>query len=94
MIAKMLEREGYAVETAGTAKEALKHGDVDLVILKRQFRDVDGSELARSMREEKPELAVLLITGSDLDFTLPNSSVLEMPFKSAQLTSAIKASVG
>ncbi|MBV8790450.1 MAG: response regulator, partial [Pseudolabrys sp.] len=75
----MLEQIGYKVELAGNAAEALKAIDqkrFDLVVSDIVMPgEMDGVALARAIRERKPQVPVLLVTGfsptiGDLDFPL------------------------
>jgi DNA-binding response OmpR family regulator len=64
---KILSQEGYNVDIALTGEEALgkvKEGDrYDLVIADWKMPEVDGLEVARRIKKEKPNTAVIIITG-------------------------------
>nr|WP_281393240.1 response regulator [Sphingomonas xinjiangensis] len=90
---------GYDVLTALDGPEALglmeKHKQ-DLAGLITDIRlggELDGWAVARSGREQKPELAVIYMTGdSAADWAVqgvPKSLLLQKPFASAQVVTAI-----
>ncbi len=63
---KILTREGYSVDVALSGKEALnkvKGNGFDVVITDWKMPEIDGLELARRIRKENPNIAVILITG-------------------------------
>ena len=60
-----LRHEEFAldhVESGGAAKEALKSGDYDLLLLDLRLPDVPGEEIMAWMRESGTELPVIVIT--------------------------------
>src|SRR4051812_33098788 len=62
----VLEAEGYKVLTAITAEEALsvfKANEIHLVITDHVLPTITGSDLAREMKQLKPEVPVALLTG-------------------------------
>jgi CheY-like chemotaxis protein len=90
---------GYEVLTALDGSEALglidEHKE-DLAGLVTDIRlggEVDGWAVARSAREQKPDLAVIYMTGdSAADWAaqgVPKSVLLQKPFASAQVVTAI-----
>jgi DNA-binding NtrC family response regulator len=63
---KILTQEGYNVEVALTGEEALgkiKGDGFDLVITDWKMPQIDGLEVARRIKKEKPNTAVIIITG-------------------------------
>jgi PAS domain S-box-containing protein len=88
----MLEEIGYQVQMVGDAEAALKlieESEFDLVISDIVMAgDMDGLALARAIREQRPKLPVLLVTGyshvvreASADF-----AVMRKPFKLAELS--------
>ncbi len=69
LLARMLRRSGYdAIEAEGTdqALEVLaSEADIPLVLSDLHMPGRDGRELLREVRERFPEIAVVMITGSD-----------------------------
>nr|WP_281393039.1 response regulator [Sphingomonas xinjiangensis] len=90
---------GYEVLTALDGSEALglmkKHGqDVAGIVTDiRLGGEMDGWAVARQGREQKPELAVIYMTGdSAADWAangVPKSVLLQKPFAPAQVVTAI-----
>jgi two-component system OmpR family response regulator len=63
-----LEAEGYLVDVAGTGEDALvmvRETVYALVILDRMLPGVDGLEVCRTLRSERHEILVLLLTAKD-----------------------------
>jgi signal transduction histidine kinase len=66
VIQAMLETEGYEVDVAGDAVEALadaKQKQYDLLITDICMPEIDGLELSRRLRESSPDIASILVTG-------------------------------
>jgi DNA-binding response OmpR family regulator len=62
-----LELDGYRVleaETADEVERVLEGEDVDVLLLDVHLGADDGLELAKGLRERRPELGVALFTGS------------------------------
>jgi CheY-like chemotaxis protein len=62
----MLEREGYQVLTAGSGDEGielLKSNEVHAVLLDYNMPGLDGGEVARRIRQLKPNLPVIMLSG-------------------------------
>jgi DNA-binding NtrC family response regulator len=67
LVACNLEPDGYEVRSASCAREldeALADGRVRLVLLDICMGADNGIELARRLREERPEVAVVFLTGA------------------------------
>jgi len=65
LFAAELEDEGYQVETAGSAKEAvalLQQRSYDLAVLDIQMPGESGLQLLQGLVRDKPEMAVILCT--------------------------------
>jgi two-component system response regulator HydG len=64
-IAAMLERKGYRVFKAGNAQEArqwLKEGPFDLVLLDLKMPDTDGMVLLPEICKQYPEMPVVVLS--------------------------------
>ena len=65
-IARILELEGYKVETAKTGKEAIEKsnlGAYNLAIIDLRLPDMDGTELLTAMRDTTPRMIKIMLTG-------------------------------
>ena len=64
----LLGNAGYAVLTASSGEaglEVLKNNPVNLVIADQFLSAKTGTEIAREMKEVKPEVPILIVSGSD-----------------------------
>jgi len=62
----VLNEEGYTVNLAGTgelAMEAFRQKRFDLLVADLRLPDIDGMEVIRKVKEQKPETEVIVITG-------------------------------
>jgi len=65
---KGLEQEGFAADTAHSAKEgfgALATTNYDLLILDRMLPDLEGAKLLQAIRQKGLELPVIFLTAKD-----------------------------
>jgi DNA-binding NtrC family response regulator len=65
-ITAILAEKGYDVEAVGTAKEAIeksKTGFYNLALLDIRLPDMEGVKLLTKMKETKPKMAKIIITG-------------------------------
>jgi DNA-binding response OmpR family regulator len=63
-----LEDEGYNVVTANSGKEALEVFRVeepDIVTLDIMMPDIDGLQLLKQLKQEKPQTPVIMLTAYD-----------------------------
>lgn len=63
---KILTREGYNVEVALSGEEALnkvKGNGFDVLITDWKMPEIDGIEVAKRIKKENPDIAVVMITG-------------------------------
>ena len=61
-----LQKRGFTVETAGTGEKALelvREHAFDAMVLDVKMPGIDGIEVLRRVKQMKPELPVLLLTG-------------------------------
>jgi CheY-like chemotaxis protein len=99
LVASMLERQGYAVFTAGEPNEALALAseltEIDLLVTDVVMPGMNGPELAAQLVAGRPGLPVLFISGYPADAIagrrlVPDSAaVLRKPFGANELFSAI-----
>jgi CheY-like chemotaxis protein len=62
----VLNDEGYGVETASTGGSALdmfRGNGFDLVVSDLRLPDIDGMEVIKNIKEQKPEVKIIIITG-------------------------------
>lgn len=102
---RILQRAGYAVLDAKTADAALRvsdsfAGEVDLLLTDVSMPVVDGITLARLLRERRPGLKVIFMSGYTTNplfaveagrHRLP---LIEKPFDPEALRSAVKRALG
>ncbi len=65
----LLEKSGYAVLTATSGLQALRLVTMcrcDIVLLDFEMPGMNGNEVARKIKLVRPELMVILLSGSDL----------------------------
>jgi len=65
LCSKILEKEGYAVQTAGNGEEALKlvgENSFDLVVTDLMMPVMDGMELLEQVKKSNPRMPVIIIT--------------------------------
>jgi DNA-binding response OmpR family regulator len=99
-IARGLRREGMAVDLAPDGSDALVKARVvryDVLVLDRDLPGVHGDEVCRTVRGERPETGILMLTaaGSLEDvvegLTLGADDYLAKPFRFAELVARIHA---
>ncbi len=65
LLSSELAAEGYDVETAGDGDEAIesiKQKDYDVVLLDIKMPRVDGFEVLKFIKQNKPEIKVIMLT--------------------------------
>jgi two-component system, cell cycle sensor histidine kinase and response regulator CckA len=99
----VLQRYGYRVFEADSSEAALAHvsrlnGTVDLLLTDVMLAGMDGGELARLLRRDRPQLPVLFISGyadPTVKQALPaNAHLLEKPFTAHMLLSRVRETLG
>src|SRR3989337_1454824 len=66
VLAAILEDEGYSVESVGTAKKGIEKSETDffnLALLDVRLPDMESIELLAKLRETKPKMRKIIITG-------------------------------
>jgi excisionase family DNA binding protein len=96
----ILGEEGHKVITAGTAAkglEAVKEEDFDLVFLDLKMPGMDGAELFRRIKQLKPKLPVIIITGYPDSEIMARAlahgpfGVMNKPFGEADIVNAVNS---
>ena len=99
IVGMALEGEGYRVVSWETGKEAMKsleHEDPDLLILDVMLPDMDGFELCREIRKERPVPILMLTAKTDtVDVVVGLESgaddYVTKPFVTKELVARIRA---
>ncbi len=96
-----LENEGYSVDTANSAEEALKLQltDYDLLLLDVMMGEISGFRMARMMKAEKStaEIPIIFITAKDTEndtvtgFNLGADDYISKPFSLREVLVRVKA---
>ena len=66
MIARVLQLEGYRVDTAKTGKEAIEKSNANsynLAIIDLRLPDMDGTDLLTALRDPTPRTIKIMLTG-------------------------------
>ncbi|HYD11453.1 MAG TPA: PAS domain S-box protein [Allosphingosinicella sp.] len=92
--ADMLGELGYAVVESCSAEEALSlvQGGLhfDLLVTDHLMPGMTGTDLARRLREARPSLPVLVVSGyAEADGVAPDLARLTKPFRRAELAAAL-----
>jgi len=99
-IARGLRREGMAVDLAPDGSEALVKARVvryDVLVLDRDLPGLHGDDVCRTVRGERPETGILMLTAAgtleDLveGLSLGADDYLPKPFRFAELVARIQA---
>ena len=99
-VARVLRREGMAVDVVYDGNEALERSavvDYDVVVLDRDLPGVHGDEVCRSMVAQAASARVLMLTASSTiadrvdGFGLGADDYLPKPFAYAELVARIRA---
>ena len=99
-IARGLRRQGMAVDLAPDGEQALLKARVvryDVVVLDRDLPGVHGDDVCRTVRGERPEIGILMLTAAgNLEDVVEGLSLgaddyLAKPFRFAELVARIHA---
>jgi two-component system, OmpR family, response regulator VanR len=99
-VARGLRREGMAVDVASDGESALYKGRVfpyDAVVLDRDLPKLHGDRVCLALRDERPELKILMLTASGtLDDLIDGLSLgaddyMAKPFAFAELVARLRA---
>jgi CheY-like chemotaxis protein len=67
----LLESQGHTVLTALSAEEGIRHfanHPVELVVSNHGLREQTGTEVAKAMKRQKPEIPFVLLSGRSFNF--------------------------
>ena len=101
LVAKILRREGYEVVEAGSAAEALQvaaqfQQPLDLLLTDVVLPDESGRQVAEKLRQQRPDVAVLYISGFTDDQSVrtgefpAGSRFLQKPFTVGALVNKVR----
>lgn len=99
---RILVPEGYEVKSAGSAVEGLAilaDGPIDVVLTDLKMPDIDGIEVLRKVKEEWPDIEVIMITGYQTintaveAITLGAFDYIEKPFTPSAIVEAIDKAI-
>ena len=99
-VARGLRREGIAVDLAGNGEDALFKGrstDYDVIVLDRDLPALHGDEVCSTLRRERPEQKILMLTASrEIDdvvdgLALGADDYLSKPFAFAELVARLRS---
>jgi two-component system cell cycle sensor histidine kinase/response regulator CckA len=103
LFARVLARQGYRVLEAGSGGEGLDraaaHGEgIDLLVTDIRMPGIQGPELARRLRAQRPDLGIVFITGFAGELgpdggDLAGVVVLEKPFDIGTFTRVVAAAL-
>jgi len=99
-VATVLEGSGYRVSDADSPARALQilesAPDLDLLVTDVVMPDGSGCDLADRMRERRPQLPVLFISGYEVDGVRLQSSdsFLQKPFRAPDLLERVRLMAG
>lgn len=97
----ILQREGYTVLEAANGPAALElvagvDGPIDAVVTDVAMPDMTGQQLADRLRNDRPGLRILFISGFTGDALIgqgivePGTAFLQKPFSPADLTTKLR----
>jgi two-component system cell cycle sensor histidine kinase/response regulator CckA len=100
-----MAQQGWRILAAENGEQALQScrdqiDAVDLVITDLQMPEMNGNELAKRLRELKPALPIIFVSGdsgsdlADAVKALPNHRYLKKPFRTSELAELVTNFVG
>jgi DNA-binding response OmpR family regulator len=99
-MARALRREGYDVEPVADGEEAARRAladDLALLVLDIGLPGLDGLEVCRRVRRERPALPILIVTAQDDEMDLVEGldagadDYVTKPFRLAELLARVRA---
>jgi DNA-binding response OmpR family regulator len=99
-LTRALEREGYAVDGAGDGHAALAQADAaehDLIIIDVGLPGVDGLEVCRRIRAQRPAVPIIFLTAQDGELDIVDGldagadDYVTKPFRVSELLARVRA---
>jgi DNA-binding response OmpR family regulator len=102
LLERVLSREGYQVTTMRSSERVvslMSTEHFDLAIMDVGFRNLNGRELTRMVRQLSPETAVVLMTGYPVEEVIRFAQehaqgCLEKPFDLQELLAMVRSALG
>lgn len=95
-----LDRAGFIVREASTGEEGIeiaRLGDIDIVVLDIMMPGIDGYEVCKILREEFPEIGIIMLTAKSQDIDkimgleYGTDDYLTKPFNPMELVLRVKS---
>jgi len=99
LVTRILSREGYEIQTAVDGASALEHiggKHVDIVISDIKMPGIDGLELLQKIKDQWPNIGVILMTGYGDSYTIKDALLLgadeyiTKPFKRYEVSMVVE----
>jgi len=99
LLRRILEKEGYEVTLAENGREALgilRKSDFELVLSDVKMPEMNGFELLKAVKTEKPQIGMIMMTGFGDSFTVKDALMLgadeyiTKPFKAHEISLVIE----
>lgn len=98
---RVLKRLGYNIISASDGEEALNFaiehdGNIDLLLTDLVMPNIDGKELAKRLKEERPDIKVLYVSGYSSEITMQHgilsdeTNFLQKPFTIENLAQKVR----
>ena len=102
LVTLLLQQDGYTVLSAADGREGLElsrryPGSIELVITDMMMPRMNGTDLCAHLREERPGIKVLVMSGADMSEIFSQNAdlpFLPKPFDGQSLKSKVRAILG
>jgi DNA-binding response OmpR family regulator len=104
LIARMLEKEGYAIIVAPDAAEAIRlaashDGAIDLIVADLMMPGMNGPDMVKELRALRPNAGVLYLSGYPDDTVSregleTGANFLQKPFGAAAFIQSVREALG
>jgi DNA-binding response OmpR family regulator len=101
-LGRALQREGYVVDGVGSGEEALRcaapgRDEHDLIIIDIGLPGIDGLEVCRRLRRQRPAVPILFLTAQDAELDIVDGldagadDYVTKPFRVSELLARVRA---
>jgi len=97
LLRRYLERVGYEVETCADPRDAISRFDSDhfaMVVTDFTLPGMNGEELIRQLRQKRPDVPALIVSGYPYQPVQSRVGFLQKPFLPKMLLEAIEKELG